>query len=441
MGPRSAFPRGGYTQRDVPPHGLTGWIGDIYDHLAGIIRKWGLALGWTAQRHEETLLALTDLPSPSEVVEPGDNIPADYIKHFDWAAPIDDRCLVGQEEELKTLVDLLDRWRSGKPCSAAIIGPEGSGKTTLINAYLCRIRSRIPTIHLQIDQRLRTEADVLEFFSNRFKLDSTPDSIERLREEFLKLPAQILIVEGGHNLMLRTIGGSQPAQCFSYLMMSTRAHLLWLVSMRAYPWRRMEHLMNISRYFTHQVPTELHDTKEIQEGLKRRHEGSGYSLLFQADGMTDLEVRRLLKSHPLESEAVQKALEKVYFEELFDLTGGNMQSALYFWLASIRYDPARKTMRVSPCIKINWSFFAKLDRLYMFTLAELIGNGGLTVEEHARIFGQDLFQSRMALDYLCGIRLVQAIQPPDEGSDTVYRMNTVFYHPVSRMLESRNILH
>ena len=96
---------------------------------------------------------------------------------------------------------------------------------------------------------------------------------------------------------------------------------------------------------------------------------------------------------------------------------------------------------VLPCVKFDDRFIRNLGRPYLFSLAEILCHGTLTPEEHGEIFRMDSLHSRLMLDYLCEISLVEMHEADDNGQAVHYGMNPVFYYPVSSSLESLNILY
>ena len=96
---------------------------------------------------------------------------------------------------------------------------------------------------------------------------------------------------------------------------------------------------------------------------------------------------------------------------------------------------------VMPCTKFNDRFIKNLARPYLLTLAEILSHGTLTPEERGVIFRMDGLHSRLMLDYLCEISLVEMHEADGNGHILHYGINPVFYHPVSSNLESLNILY
>jgi AAA ATPase domain len=393
-----------------------------------------IGIGKTAQ---ETLLAFADLPNAEEVEEGARSLPPIYRRLFSLSPLRTREMLVGREESLATLGKVLARWRDGKPASVAVIGPEGSGKTTLLNCFEADLPDDLTMSRHEFTARVPDAAAMLATISGWFELDPAPADLEELAARLLESPPRIVIVEGGHHLLLRTVGSIRLPEAFFSLVLATRAHLVWVVTMRQFPWRRMDELLKVSQYFTHTIDAPLPSSVQLREAILLRHAAAGLKMRFSEEGVTDRRIRKLLLSHPADADVVQEALRDRYFENLFAASGGNMTSALFYWLSSVSADAGGEQLVVASLHRPDASFLTRFDRIYLFTLAELLNHGTLTPVEHAAIFRMRESRSRAVLTYLHQLRL---IQPAASGGDQ-YGVNPVFWHLVSSTLESMRILY
>jgi hypothetical protein len=384
---------------------------------------------------------LTDLPTYEELSKESKNLPPVYRRLFAPAPLLTKEFLVAREKELSLFLESVRRWQAGRPCSVVLIGPQGSGKTSLLNCYASEIPSTATLARKEIGERLSEEEDVFRLFEKWFALTESFHSVSELVTRLLQLPKQIILVEGGHNLMLRTIGGGKTAETFFSIILATRNHLLWVLSVRQYPWQRMEYQLKASQYFTHEIRTLLHTVQELHQALMVRQRTSGFRILYSDEGLDSRRIRRLRLTNPLESEVVQEELERGYFENLFKLSGGNIESALFFWLLSLRYEENENVVRVAPCFIIDYRFLRGFDTQYLFTLAELLNHGGLTPAEHSKIFRLEPSKSQLVLEYLTEIRLVECHVQNEEQTSCIYIVSPIVIHPVASMLESLNILY
>ena len=411
--------------------------------------KWGVAVRWsywlanvfkTQQPVEESLLQLTDLPTEAELLEQSKTLPPIYRRLFQIEPLTNREFLVGMEEELSLLAETYERWRSGRASSVAIIGPEGSGKTSLLNCFENELEEDVKVMRAEIPHRMLTSADVVNMLEDLLQIQEPSDSAPELINKILRMERQIILLEHGHQLFLRIVGARQALETFFYIMMNTRSHVFWLVSFRLLPWIRMGYLLNIERFFTHSVKSEFHNVQELVSALKLRQRATGQDPVFSEVGVSSYRVRKLLLQHRVQDAPVQHALEEIYFNNLYAISGGNMESALYYWLRSLSVDEHGK-VRVQPCAKVDTGFIKKQDTLNLLSLAEVLAHGGLTPKEHGEIFNLELFRSRLILDYLRQIRLLQGHNKDKHGQPQFYSINPLFYEQVHSILDTMHIIY
>jgi len=388
------------------------------------------ALLGVSGKTEEALLTLTDLPSRVQILEQTRRLPALYQRLFTLGPLKHREFLVARDDELEDLEEIFRRWQAGKACSVALIGPEGSGKASLVNCFENQFGSKAEFLRMEIRSRLQTEADVLHFFGELLGLEKKLASLDELIAHLLAGPRRILVIEGGFRLGLRVIGGFRAVKTFLFVLMSTRRHCLWLVTFRKFPWARLDHHLGISQYFTHQVRTLFHDQDEIRDAILLRHRTSGLPLVFEAG--TD-------EAEP--TDETLAAREEKFFRELFEASSGSIEAAIYFWLLSITYDEEDKAIKASPLGKPEYGFIRALGRDYLFALGEVLSHGELTNAEYCEIFRQDPFEGRMVLDYLVELNILLTEKGDNAESPLRYSLNPIFFGPAAQVLESLNILY
>jgi type II secretory pathway predicted ATPase ExeA len=378
---------------------------------------------------EETLQKLSDLPTPEEIMARAEALPPVCRRLFTIGALKNREFLVGKDDHLESLRELFHRWREGRLCSVAVVGPNGSGKTSLVNCFQSELGNQTPIHRLDIDHRLRGESQLIELCCNWFELPSTPQSLIELEEQLCQLPPAVIIVENIHRLLLRTTGGMESIRAFLRLVLATRRKLLWVVTCRKYPWQRMLHLLQIDRYFSHQLHTLLGNQAEMRDALLLRLQTSSYPVLFLKP-----DSGKTIKKNASD----QSSLQERFFSDLFAASRGNMQAALYYWLLCLQYDTTLESLTVRPLGKLDYSSLRFLDRQQFYTMAEIIAHGELNADEHAAIFACEPLRSRMLLDHLVQLNLLVFDKGDIEAGR--YQLNPLFFAPATATLESRNIL-
>ncbi len=414
----------GRKKLDQPRQTLTDWLTKIT-----AFGRYSSGKGGRPRGREETLQKLSDLPTPEEIMARAATLPPVCRRLFTIGALKNREFLVGKEDHLDSLRDLFHRWQEGRLCSIAIVGPNGSGKTSLVNCFQSELGNQIPVHRLDIDHRLRGESQLIELCSHWFELPSVPKTLIDLEEQLRQLPPAVIIVENIHRLLLRTTGGLESIRAFLRLVLASRRRLLWVVTCRKYPWQRMQHLLQVDRYFSHQLQALLGSQADMRDALLLRLQTSSYPAKFlkNDDG-------KALKKNGSE----QNSLQERFFTDLFAASRGNMQAALYYWLLCLDYDKTLESLTVRPLGKLDYSSLRSLDRQQFYTLAEIIAHGELNADEHAAIFDCDPLRSRMLLDHLVQLNLL-VCDPGDNGTGR-YQLNPLFFAPATATLEGRNIL-
>ncbi len=393
----------------------------------GLLRNLQDLIGRTGNGRD-ALLPYTDLPSSEAIREQAEELPALYRRIFTLGPLRNREFLVAREDEMETLDALVLRWREKKACSAAIIGPEGSGKTSLINCFASEYGAEEEILRIDLKTRFKNGPDLIRMLCEEFELEPGIADVDALTKHLLAGPRRIIILEGGHQLAARTMGGFETMKTFFSLLSATRKHLLWIVTFRKYPWARFDYLLNIGSHFTHDIRTLFHDEAELRETLMLRHRTSGLTLEFSAPD----------DEKSPEEESVHRDR---FFREMFTATSGNIDAAIYHWLRSIRYDAETRTLKVAPLSRPDHRVLRALGREHLFALGEILSHGGLTVAEFSEIFSRDLLESRLQLDTLTQLSLLRPDSESATAADQRYQINPVFFGPLSATLESMNILY
>lgn len=389
---------------------------------------------------EESLLQLTDLPTEAELLEQSKVLPPIYRRLFQNEPLTNREFLVGMEAEMNLLTETYMRWRSGRASSVAIVGPEGSGKTSMLNCFQNELEEDVKVSRTELLYRMRTSADVLSLLENVLAIEEPSYNAIELISKIQRLDRQIVILEHGHQLLLRTVGSREAFETFFYIVMNTRTNLFWLLSFRLHPWKRMGYMHQIERFFTHVIKSEFHNAHELKTALLFRQRATGQEPLFSEYGVSTYRLRKLLLQYRVQDAPVQQALSELYFNNLFELSGGNMETALYYWLRSLELHE-QGHISVSPCKKVDSGFIKKLDTMNMFSLAEVLAHGGLTTKEHGDIFNVDQLRSRLILDYLRQIRLLKGQNKDKHGQPQFYSINPLFYQPIYTALSASHIIY
>ncbi len=381
---------------------------------------------------EAVARSIADMPTPEAILKKAEKLPPVCRRLFTCGVLKNREFMVGKNKDLDTLRELFQRWQEGLLCSIAVTGPDGSGKTSLVNCFQSELGNQVPVLRLNLEKRLTDEGPFLEWCQERFALPHAPSGLADVEKHLQTMPRSVIIVEELHHLVLRTVGGLEVGRAFLRLVLTSRHRLLWVATSRKYPWQRMKHLIDIDRYFTHQVQTQFNSQAEIRDALLLRLHTSGYPVGFLNGG------NPAPKTNNPAGKDDQANLRDRFFSDLFSATRGNMQAALFYWLHYLEFDAQEQSLRVAPFDKLDYGTLKNLERPQLYALAEILAHGGLSPREHAAIFGTAVMQSRMLLDYLTQMNLLQSARAAED--EPFYQLNPLFFAPTASLLETRNII-
>ncbi len=137
----------------------------------------------------------------------------------------------------------------------------------------------------------------------------------------------------------------------------------------------------------------------------------------------------------------QEEKERAFYRGILANSGSNFSSALYFLLLCSRYERNTKSLFLSPPNRLDIAFLKDMDRFHLMTLAELAGHGVLSVGEHLEIFRVTEARSKMTLEYLEQLKLIELIVDRNNSNEKTYDLLPFIHHSVTSALEQLNLLY
>lgn len=367
-------------------------------------------------------VALSDLPTWQALEEQSQAWPLGYRTML-TAEPLSGPELYVERAAPQEMLQAgLERWQGDQISLVALVGPDGVGRTTMLNWFESHLPIGINVTRINIIHRIRSVPQLLDWFCDEFHLQEPVAEVGELIEQLIKLPPRVVLVDDLQRLVLRAIGTSRVVHTLLAILLGTQRNFLWVVACRDYGWRLLDYQFGIARYFTHLARLTYFSHEEFSQAMRLRLAASGLPQLQGEEG----------SEFPL--------LERRRMDEFMAASGGSMRTALFYWQISSDYDPEQGMMQVRHAKGVELASLREKGDLDLFTLAEILSNGGLTVEEHAEVFQRDMVKSRVVLEHLHQLRLLERCQR-EEGGVVCYQIDPVFYLPVSSMLEAAHALY
>ena len=169
---------------------------------------------------------------------------------------------------------------------------------------------------------------------------------------------------------------------------------------------------------------------EMKSILIKRHKVSGFEIDFEIpkNWFKNRKIRKSFSYH----HGQLKLLPEIFFDELNELSAGNISIAILHWLRAINKFTKDKLI-LNPYVSFDCSFLNDLPEEDLFTLAAVLDHEMLTAADHARIFRQIPENSSIQMTRLFNFGI---LIPSGPG----FQINPLLHRPLVNLLSSRNVL-
>ncbi len=260
----------------------------------------------------------------------------------------------------KSIDTQIKTWSEGENTeqTVAIFGPRGTGITTFLEKYKMRLENEgLECLTLNVPAKTFTEK-----------------SLDALLEPLAKIPKDkkvIVLMDNAHNFFLSTIGGFDTYKLFLERTEETR-NVFFVVGFNDYSWMFLNSVLGENQYFRLECHLSKWPIEQIKRLILNLHNQTGFSLEYDS----------IFRSSQKVQEGVTSS-ENRYFYLLWERSGGNPGSAIFYWFRSLRQISANR-LRVSLPVdnKINELF--DLHQEMHFVYASLFRHQNLTISEATR---------------------------------------------------------
>lgn len=351
-------------------------------------------------------------------------LPAIYSSLFRLAPIEDRRFLVGRDRELAGLEHALVDWDAGRFAACIFVGARGSGKTSLLNCAAHGAFAGRDVIRTQFGDRMITAQAIDDFLRQLLDLPSRADL-----ETAFKSKRRILMIEEGERIYLRKVGGFHGAEHLMRRIQRTASTTLWVLAMNDKAFRVLCAGTQFSRAFSHRINAMSVSRADLENAILERHRLSGLRLEFAPPPAGDPRVSRARNWLGLEASP-----QKLYFDSLYQQSGGVFRSAFELWSSSIERVEGETLKIRQPLEPAFASLRNELTQEDLFTLLGIQEHGSLTYEEAADVLYEDLDVSRTRMERLIALGLIEA-DPEHPG----LRVRPEAYRFTSDVLERVNL--
>jgi len=331
--------------------------------------------------------------------------------------------LAARAEALGTIEVALRHWRQRRSSSVAIIGEQGSGKTSLINCAMEQKLKGLPLVRYRFTETLIDRSRLVALLSRLLDAPAA-DLHELLAKVSSSRQRRVVVLEDLHQMHLRVVHGLDLLGEFLEFLDATSKQIMWIVSVEQLAWEYLERARRLSRHFAFCIDTGQLSRAELESAIMARHQATGYKLRF-AGGASAPAVE-------------QDVLRRRFFDALHQASGGNVFAAIYYWLRAVA-GVEEEAIIVAPLVELELGLLRRLPVDELLALALLIEHGGLTPHDFARVLRISTGEATARLAHLERIGLVEATAQ-DEPLVPRFVVSHVLYHHVSEQVKAKGLL-
>jgi hypothetical protein len=320
-------------------------------------------------------------------------------------APIEDRrFLIGRDRELVGLEQALDDWDSGRFAACIFVGARGSGKTSLLNCATSGAFAGREVLRTQFGERSITSEAMDGFLRDLLGLPPGADL-----EKAFSSKRRILMIEEGERIYLRKTGGFEGACRLMQWIQRSAMTTLWILAMNDRAFQVLSAGVRFSRVFSHRINAMSVSRADLENAILERHRLSGLRLEFAPPPAGDPRISRMRNMLGLE-----ESPQRLYFDSLYQQSGGVFRSAFELWLSSIERVEGETLKIRQPLEPAFAPLRSELQQEDLFTLLNIQEHGSLEYWEMAEVLCEEIEASVARMDRLVTLGLVDK-DPEHQG--------------------------
>ena len=320
----------------------------------------------------------------------------------------------------------------GPGALVAIVGDRGAGKTTWLMQLRDQLDEALPCRLHAFESRSVGADEMCRQLCSILQLEETFDE-KKLIASIRQQPAQVVLLDIGQNLMLRSVGGLAGYELFIRVAQATVDRVLWVVAFAQWPFEYLQRTHPDRDVFDRVIRFNGWSEEQIGELIEVRLAAAGFSADYEQlllNAQSRAASRRQPQSTP--GDAIEGLAER-YHRLVWDYSDGNPRVALHFFRLSLVWKEGRKVIvRLFPIPPA--SALDVFEARTLFVLACLAQHENVTAAEAARSLCFPLAECQRALQLL---HERDFLSREDGGR---YRVTSHWNRAVLRFLQRKKML-
>ncbi|MBI9066157.1 MAG: ATP-binding protein [Salinivirgaceae bacterium] len=351
-------------------------------------------------------------------------LPVIYQHLFDNSPVHEINLFHSREAEVEKLNSAYEEWFTGKYSASAIIGENGSGKSSLLHYFQETVNSNYQIINFPIKNFYNDESAYYQLVNEIFNQEHLKTD-QDIKEFITPMARKIILIDGIERLFLRQVGGFACLNKFLSLIVSTNDKIFWVCSTSYYAWQYLNKTLQIGDYFDHIINISTLNSQQIKSIVLKRNRLSGFQLEYCGSaGRTPSDLNHAIS---------QKDLESSYFNELNKYSDSNISLALIYWLQSIESVSDNKLF-ISNFSVPDFSFLDNISPEKAYVLLLIVLHGKISIQQLSHITNTSFDKCYKIIHIMKEDSIIVRI-------GDAFMLNSILYRHVIKQLKNRNLIH
>lgn len=357
------------------------------------------------------------------------SIPTVYQRLYMSSIENDNRFFLEREKVIDVVTKSFNKWKNGHKILTALVGENGSGKSNILNFIEKNGLNENGIKRINLESNIVNEKELLNALLSIFKYKNVKSLDELEKKLSSESNSQIVLLDNFHNLFLKVPGGFDILERFLLFLQNTQNDIFWIFAISINSWNFLDKILGIKQYINFSIYLDLFSKEQLKHIILKRHKLSGYKLVF-APNTREKWNSRLKNSR--DDETTQELLENNFFDDLFTVSKGNINTAFKYWLTSIK-EFKDENIYIDTINTVNSGLFEQLEIDDLLSLLPFIERKNYNIDDYNVVLRKLKHQNILSLNRLVTYGLIRV-------KDNIYSINMLYYPQISEILKVKKYL-
>lgn len=304
-----------------------------------------------------------------------------------------------------------------------LYGDRGTGKTSILQRISGQLsEENLDLTIIDVPAKTTCASQVAALLEPTLGVSLQDGPAELIRSDDDRR-ATVVMLDNAQNLFLRSVGGLEGWETLLTLTRARLRNIYWVISIDSQSWAYLANVFGRHYQFNTLLQCRPWNQNDIRSLILSRNQLSGFKITYD---------QVLLSTRGPEAGSLRNA-EQLYFSLLWDACRGCPGLALELWLSSLVVRPSGVIVGLPE--ETNGASLERLEVDRFFVYAALIMHENMSTTELVESTAIPESRVRSALRTGFEVGFIR------RSADRRYRIESLWYHPITRLLARKNLLH